>query len=79
MLNSLHGISNCISYCHALTLLSSIHQKGEIESAFTPKWCFGIMTMWLVGLMTGAKVLSHVIGLVEGYHFWRMIGPARKR
>ena len=25
------------------------------ESAFTPKWCFGVMTMWLVGLMTGVK------------------------
>ena len=31
------------------------------ESAFTPKWCFGIMTMWLVGLMTGVKrcILGH--------------------
>ena len=27
----------------------------EAESAFTPKWCFGIMTMWLVGLMAGVK------------------------
>ena len=25
------------------------------KSAFTPKWCFGIMTMWLVGLMTVVK------------------------
>src|SRR3954462_13377986 len=32
-----------------------------LESAFTPKWCFGVMTMWLVGLMTGVKDLSQVI------------------
>ena len=37
------------------------------ESAFTPKWCFGVMTMWLVGLMTGVKDLSQVIYPVEGY------------
>ena len=37
------------------------------ESAFTPKWCFGVMTMWLVGLMTGVKDLSHVICPMVGY------------
>ena len=29
--------------------------KKTLESAFTPKWCVGIMTIWLVGLMTGVK------------------------
>ena len=28
------------------------------ESAFVFKWCFGVMTMWLVGLMTITKFIS---------------------
>src|SRR3954466_6504107 len=50
---------------HVIGLTNVIFAKDlacrACESAFTPKWCFGIMTMWLVGLMTGVKDLSQVI------------------
>src|ERR1041384_6694936 len=49
------------------------------ESAFTPKWCFGVMTMWLVGLMTGVKDLSQVIGPCVGYYFLEDDWPRFKK
>ena len=44
---------------HVLTVKGTVYHV--LESAFTPKWCFGVMTMWLVGLMMGVKDLSQVI------------------
>src|SRR3954465_5099633 len=48
--------------CLVLSVERPSRRRGTSgESAFTPKWCFGVMTMWLVGLMTGVKDLSQVI------------------
>lgn len=49
--------------------LVQIQEEGRREkmrgakSAFVPKWCFGVMAMWLAGLITTTKFASGYLSL----------------